>query len=285
MMTFKKIKFVTDSVCDIPTDLVAKWGIGVVPCFVNYGGNSYADDGKQLDRIEYYNQLLDIPDTPTTAAPPPALAQETIDQVFEDADHLFIITTPTKLSAIHNSMRLASQHLPQDRVTLIDSGQVSMALGWQVLLAAEVAQETGSVEATLDALRRVRENQYLYAGLSTMELLRRSGRVSWAQAGVGALLQIKPVLHVEDGEVTATARVRTFRKVIDKLVELARQHAPYDRFAFIHTNNESDVNIVKEHLSDILPDDTITITANPALGTHIGPGAVGIAPVTTSWKA
>lgn len=283
-MTFKKIKFVTDSVCDIPAALIEKWDIGVVPCFVNYGGNSYADDGVDLKREAYFSGLLAMPETPTTAAPPPALAEEIILRSFEGADHLFVVTTPAKLSAIYNSMRIALGAIPTDRYTLIDSGQLSMAIGWQVLVGAETAARTGSVEATLAAIERVRGNQTLYAGLATMEMLRRSGRVSWAVASVGSLLQIKPVVSVWDGDVSSVARVRTFSRVLDKLVEFAMQGAPYDKMALLHINNLNGAEELRARLKDILPAETLVTDVGPTLGTHIGPGAVGFAPVKQSWN-
>lgn len=280
----QKIKFVTDSVADIPAEIAESHEIGVVPCFVNYDGQSFADDGIELIREDYFRNLHTL-SHPTTAAPPPALAEQVLTEAFDGADHLIVVTTPAKLSAINNSMRLGAQNLPADRVTIIDSGQLSMAIGWQVLVGVEVAEKTGDVQATLDAIRCVRENQALYAGLATMEFLRRSGRVGWAQAGIGALLQIKPIVQVQDGEVTSAARVRTFSKVIDTLVELAHQHAPLDRLAVLHISNLEGAAELRARLKDIMPENTLTTGVGPTLGTHIGPGALGIATVSASWKA
>ncbi len=283
-MTFQKIKFATDSVCDIPAELVARWDIAVVPCFVNIGDKSYADDVQELVREDYFRQILTMPQTPTTAAMPPALAQQILVPHFEGADHLIVITTPAVLSAIHNSMRLGLQSLPPERVTLIDSGQLSMGIGWQVLVGAQVAAQTGSLSATLAAIYRVRQHQGLYAALATMELLRRSGRVSWAAASLGALLQIKPVVSVTDGVVTSAARVRTFNKAVEKLIEFTRSHAPLDKLAVLHINNLEGAQALREQLAAIAPADTLITDCGPTLGTHIGPGALGVAPVSQAWK-
>jgi DegV family protein with EDD domain len=284
MMTSKNIKFVTDSVADLPPELIKKWGITVVPCFVNYGGASYADDGVELVREEYYGKLATMTEVPTTAAMPPDLAREHIEKAFEGADHLIIITTPAKLSAVHNSMRLGAQELPEDQYTLIDSGQVSIGMGWQVLIGAEVAAETGSVEQTLAAIQYVRRHQRVNAAIATMEFLRRSGRVGWAAANIGSLLQIKPLVEVRDGEVVPVARIRTFSRAIDKLAELAREQAPLDRLALLHINNPEGVEELRTRLADIVPPDTIIGNIGPTVGTHIGPGAVGIATVSKGWK-
>jgi DegV family protein with EDD domain len=284
-MTFKKIKFVTDSTCDIPPELVQKWGIGIVPAFVNYGGNSYADDGKELIREEFYARLLTMTETPTTAAPPPGLTEKVIKEAFEGADHLMVLTAPAALSGIYNSMRLGASSLPPDCVTLIDSGTVTMALGWQVLVGAEVAAATGDVDKVIDAINRVRAHQKLYAGLATMEFLRRSGRVSWALAGIGALLQIKPMVEVKDGVVFPLARVRTFGKVMQELIALTRAQAPLDKLAILHANNPDGARDMQNQLADVIPPETLVINITTVIGTHIGPGALGVATVSKGWRA
>jgi DegV family protein with EDD domain len=283
-MTFKKIKFAADSVCDIPDDLVRQWGITVIPCFVNYGGHSYADDGLELIREEYYRHLPEMKETPTTAAMPPEVARPLLEAAFADADHLIVITTPAKLSGIYNSMRLALADFPQDRVTLIDSGQLSMGIGWQVLAGAEVAEATGDVEATLKAIHNARQHQKVYAGLATLEFLRRSGRVGWARANIGALLQIKPVVEVIDGSIEPVARVRTFNRAIDKMVELIRAEAPIDKLTILHINNPDALDAIRAQLTDVMPADSITGLIGPTLGTHIGPGAIGAALVKQGWR-
>lgn len=283
-MTFKKIKFAADSVCDIPEDLVKQHEITIIPCYVNYGGKSYADDGVELIRDKYYAELGTMKETPTTAAMPPDVAREMLHAAFEGADHLIIITTPARLSAIYNSMRLGMADLPQERVTLIDSGQLSMGIAWQILTGIEVAARTGSVEQTLEAIHRVRTHQKVYATIPTMEYLRRSGRVGWAAANVGALLQIKPVIEVVDGEAVAIARIRTFGRAVDKLAELVSAQAPLDKIALLHINNMEMVEALSEKLADVLPEEVVVGTIGPTLGTHIGPGAIGAATVRKGWR-
>ncbi len=285
MMSFKKIRIVTDSTADMPQDVIEHYGIGVVPAYVNYGGGSYADDGIELDRGNYYNLMRTMTETPTTSAASSGLSQQIIEQTFEGADHLIILTAPASLSGLHNSMRLGAANLPQDQVTLLDSGQLSAALGWQVRIACEVAEKTGDVLQVLEAVRKVRNHQALYAGLETLEYLRRSGRVSWATAGIGTLLNIKPIISVKDGEVFSYARVRTFSRMVNKLEELVREMAPLSHLAIIHADNLKSAEELRERISDIAPDNTYITMVNPAVGTHIGPGAVGVAPVSANWRS
>lgn len=279
----KKIRIITDSVSDIPQELLDRHNIGMIPCYVNYAGGSYADDGQELDRNHFYNSLPDLDTFPTTAAPPPALAEELLNQFMEGYDHIVSINVPEKLSATINNVRIAAQSMPPDSVTIIDSQILTMATGMQVLVACEVAEATGDVEAVKDAVMRVQKNQKLYAAFATMEYLRRSGRVSGLIAAVGSILQIKPIADVYDGEVHAAARVRTFSKAIKRLEELTREQGPLDRIAILHIQNEDGVAELKSLLKDVLPENVMVAEVGPTLGTHIGPGAVAVATLRAGW--
>jgi len=284
-MTFNSIRIITDSTCDIPREFIERYKIGVVPCFVNYGGNSYADDGVQLIREDFYRQMPNIRPVPKTSAFPPGMVESLLEETFQEAEHVVILCVPAKLSGVYNAFRLGASNFPQDKVTLIDSGQVAMGLGWQVLIAAETAAATGDRQQVLDAIQRVRDNQRLYAALDTLEYLRHSGRVGWASASIGTLLQIKPILDVRDGDVKSHARVRTFKRAFDELVHLAREQTPLDRLAILHTANEQGARELHEALKDIAPETVFVVNINPTIGTHIGPGGLGVATVSQSWKA
>jgi DegV family protein with EDD domain len=283
-MTFKTIRFVTDSCCDLPPELVKKHKIGVVPAFVNYGGRSYADDGIELDREVYYNQLPTMSSQPTTSAPSQGLAEQVINRTFEGADHLVMLCVPANLSGIYNAFRLGAAGIPQDKVTLIDSGTLSAALGFQVLIGAETAAETGDLSTVLDAIERVRANEKLYAAVETMEYLRRSGRVGWAAASVGQLLQIKPIISATENKVESVARVRTFARAIDKLVELILEQPSLDRLVLLHANNREGALEIKSRLGSAAPTETYIFNITPAIGTHIGPMAVGAATLSKAWR-
>jgi DegV family protein with EDD domain len=284
-MTSKIIRFVTDSTCDIPPELVNKWGIGIVPAFVNYGGKSYADDGIELDRVRYYDEMPGMKSQPTTSAPSPALTEQIIKQCFEGADHLVMLTVPATLSGIYNTFRLGASSLPQDRVTLIDSGTTSMGLGFQVLNGAETAGQSGDLPAVLDAIQRTRQHVKVYAVPETMEYLRRSGRVGWAAAGAAALLQIKAIVLATEGQVHSVARVRTFSKAVDKLVELVQNEAPLDKLVLLHANNLEGITEMTERLGAILPAETHIINVTPVIGTHIGPKSLGAVTLSKAWRA
>lgn len=284
-MTFKKIRFIADSTCDIPPELLEKWNITIIPAFVNYGGGTYADDGKELDRVAYYDQLPSMTSQPSTAAPAPGLTESIITQVAAECDHVVMLTVPARLSGIYNAFRLGASNLPADSYTLVDSGSTTMAMGFQVLVGAEVAEQTGDVSEVLRAIQRTREHIRLYAAPESMVYLRRSGRVGWAAAGAATLLQIKPIVSiVGDGVVESTARVRTFGKAVEKMVELALEQAPLDRLALLHTNNYDGAVDMKRQLGNAIPAETYIINVTPVLGTHIGPKALGVITLNKGWR-
>ncbi len=281
-MTAQTIKIITDSVADVPADLLKKWDIQVVPVYVNYNDKSYADDGIEFNREEFIRTMLNINPQPTTAAMPPSIVQPFFERALQEADHIVAVTTPAKLSGVYNAFRLAAEATDPKRITLIDSGSLSMGIGLQVIVAAEAAVQTRSIKDTIAAVQQARNDAILYAGLATLEQLRRSGRVSWALANIGTLLQIKPVVRVNEGAADAVDRVRTFRRVVDRVAEFARKHAPYERVALLHLNNPEGVEALRHAVQDFLPENTLTASAGTALCTHIGPGAIGFAGIRKS---
>jgi DegV family protein with EDD domain len=283
-MSFQKIRIVTDSVCDISADLLAQWNIRVIPCYVNYHDQSYADDGVQLDRKAFYQALPTIYPYPTTAAPSPALAEEILREALEGCDHVIGIHVPAALSSTFANIRAAAAQIDPDRFTLIDSQTLTMGLGMQVLIAAEVAAATGSVQAVVETLARVRAHQRLYAALYSLDALRRSGRVNSFVSSIGTLLQIKPIIEVRDSQVHPINRIRTFSKAIDHLYELVAAQAPLDRLAVLHIQNLQGAQAFLERLGDLAPAGTTIVEVGPTLGTHIGIGSLGAATLSQGWR-
>jgi len=283
-MVSKRIRFVTDSTCDLPAEIVQQWKIGVVPAYVNIGDESYADDGVQLDREDYYNRLPGLQPFPTTAAPSPGTARQIIEETFADADHLIIITAPAKLSAIYDSLRLGASNLPQDQVTLIDGGSVTMALGYQVQVGAEVARNTGDLDLVMSTIGKVRQAARFGAMVASLDNLRRSGRINLVAAGLGTLLQVKPIVTIVDGEVGVLSRVRTTKRAQQELVNMIREQAPLDRLTLLHANNPDGVRWMREQIGDVAPEVTYEVNVSPVLGTHVGTSALGFVTLNQMWR-
>jgi DegV family protein with EDD domain len=278
-----RILIMTDSTCDLPPEWVRRFDVRVVPTYVHFGLESLADDGVQLPRSEFYRRLPLSAITPTTSGPPVGETLEIMKQALADADHVIGITAPAILSGIFNTFHLAAEQTDPARVTLIDSGMVSMGLGWQVVIAAEMA-EAGVSPAEIERVNRtIQPRTDVWAALDTMEYLRRSGRISWATAAVGNLFQIRPLIRLHAGVVSSVTRVRTTQRAFEALVKLAHEAAPLDRLAVMHTSNLPGAQRLLDALADIHPqNETVVVEATPVLGVHVGPNGLGLGVVRQS---
>lgn len=284
-MTSKRIQITADSVCDLPSEIVSELNIKLIPTYVNIGDESIPDDGVSLNREAFYKRLPSLTAQPTTAAPSPGDAEAFFRNVVDDDnDHIISIHVPEKLSGVYNTMRLGAEAVAKNKITLVDSLQLSAGIGMQVWVAAELAQEIDDVDEILHAIERVRQNTELYAIIDTMEYLKRSGRVNSLIANIGTLLRIKPIVRVWDGDIESHARVRTWSRAEDKLRELTREQAPLDRLAIMHIANREGAEKFLDSIQDIAPEKTLIIEVTPTLGTHIGPGSVGVTTLSTNWR-
>ncbi|MCA9885795.1 MAG: DegV family protein [Anaerolineae bacterium] len=271
-----RIKIVVDSVADIPQELRQKWDIGLIPTYVNYGGQSYADDGIELDRTAFYNAMPTMTEFPTTSAPALALAEDILRESLQGYDHIVAIHVPEKYSTTINVTRIAAQQLPPDSITIIDGHSLTAGLGLLGLMAAEKASETGDVQQVVDLVERVRDQIIIYAAIATMTYIRRSGRVNNVVAAVGSLLQIKPLLHVHSGEIGVLHRIRTFGRTVDKIKELVHEHTPLERLIVLHIQNEEGAQQLKADLQPLMDRDVPIMEVGPTLGTLVGPGSLGV---------
>lgn len=271
------IKIVTDSTCDLPLDLVRQYDIRVIPMAINIGDRSYLD-GVDISRTEYYQHLPSFNPLPTTSAS----GAEEFEKVYRMLAGAEIISLHigSSLSGVLNVARVGAE-AAGGRITLVDSKQASMGLGWQVLTAAEIAAAGGSVPDILDAVASVQSRVKVLALLDTLEYLRRGGRANAMLAAFSDFLQIKPLIEVSDNKITSVARPRTHMRGMDKLVEVIESLAPLDRLAVLHANNPAAAQVLAERVTHCLaPGNTATpiltdVTA--IVGTHAGPGAVGAA--------
>jgi DegV family protein with EDD domain len=278
-----RILFMTDSTCDLPIEWTQRFDIRVVPTYVHFGQESLADDGVELIRSDFYRRLPTSTIMPTTSAPPLGQTIEIMTEALADADHVIAFTAPAALSGVYNIFRLAAEQTDPKRVTLIDSRMVSMGMGWQVVIAAEMAQAGASPAEIEVANRAIQPRTDVWAALDTMEYLRRSGRINWAAATVGNLFQIKPLIRMHDSVVSSVTRVRTTHRAFQALVDLAHMAAPLDRLAVMHTDNLEGAWRLIDALADIHPENELAVVeATPVLGVHVGPNGLGLGVVCKS---
>jgi DegV family protein with EDD domain len=273
-----KIGLVTDSTSDIPADLAEENAIEIVPAVLNLGKTSFLD-GEGISREDFYEQLPGLKSSPTTASPSVGSFQERYEKLLTSgADRILSIHPPVNLSGIFNAARLAAESFG-NKVQILDSGQVSLGLGFQVLAAAEEIARNEVFEDILKLIESIQQRVRVVALLDTMEYLRRSGRVSWAKAMMGGLLNIRPLIELRFGVVARIGQVRTRAQGVQRLFENIQNWQPLERLAILHTNAETAARQLLEDLHLNLTKPPLVVNVTTVIGTHVGPNGLGIAAV------
>ena len=272
------IAIVTDSTSDIPPEIAKQFDISVVPAILVVDGRPF-EDGVTLSREDFYRLLPSMQSPPTTAAPASGTIQEVYRSRFDrGAIHVVSLHVAASLSGIYTAARVAAEPF-QDRVTVIDSGQLSLGLGFQVIAAAEAAAAGGTLEEVLAVIEQTRRRVQVVAMLDTLEYLRRGGRVSLLKAGIGAVLRMRFFVELHEGKVNLLEQVRTRAKAIGRMWELIVSLGKVERFAILHANAEEDANRLLQQLIPDLPIGALLVNVNTVIGMHVGPGALGFAAV------
>lgn len=273
------IKIVTDSACDVPPAIAAGLGITVVPVYINVGEQSYLE-GVELTREEFYRNLATYDPYPTTAAP----ATGTFTEVYErltaaGATRILSMHLASSLSATYNAARLGAEAAKSAPVTLFDTEQITLGAGLLVLTAAEAAAAGRTMDEILAMLKERVARTRVFGMLDRLDSLRRSGRVSWAQFGLGTLLKIKPVMMIWKGQVEVVARVRTGKRSMQHMLQMLEAYSPFERLAVIHVDAAAAATQLCQRAEHLFPagSDWLTAEITPAIGTHLGLGAVGFA--------
>ncbi len=275
-----KIGIVTDSTADLPAWLVEEHNIQVVPTILVLDGEEYLD-GIDITREEFYNRLPLFRTPPTTATPSIGdfvTPYETL--LSQGCGHVISIHPPAVLTAIVNTAREAAKEF-HNKVTCVDSGSLSLGLGFQVLAAAEEV-ELG-LKPALDAIESTRKRLQVSAALDTMEYLRRSGRVPAVVARLGGLLSIKPMIELIDGAVKPIGAVRTTHQADERMLEFLLQEGELQRLAVMHTNAEHRARLLLDQAMSrtpqSMPREILFANVTAVIGTHLGPNGVGFAAV------
>jgi DegV family protein with EDD domain len=271
------VRIVTDSTCDLPQNVVQEMGITVVPLHIHVGEKDYID-GIDMTRDEFYQRLPSMEPHPTTAVPSTEKFIATYKKLVENgAKEILSIHLSETLSAVVNVARAAALEIKSIPVTVMDSRQLSLGTGFLAHTASTLASKGMPVKEMIPFLEDQIKRTYVAAGLSTLKFLRLSGRMNATISRVGELLQIKPIMKMHDG-VAGVERVRTYRKVVNRLAEMIQSFGELEKIAFLHSGVQQSMEALREKVFKSLPEGDIwEETINPVLGVHIGPGVVGFA--------
>lgn len=271
------VRIVTDSSCDLPDDLARELSIEVVPLTIRFGDDEFVDR-RDLSPQEFWSKMASSAVLPETAAPSAGAFEEAFRKLAsEGAEAVVSINLSSKLSATLQSAQVAAKSVEADiRVEVVDSLTVSFALGNLARRASLAAADGSDADTIVKLVETLADRSRLFGTLDTLENLKKGGRVGGAQALLGSMLSIKPVLAVEDGQVEPWARVRTRSKALRWLVDKVKEEGTVEDLAVIH-GDAPDVNTLLEMLEPLYPpDEVIVSTMGPVVGTHAGPRVIGV---------
>lgn len=271
------VKIITDSTAEISPELAASLGITVLPLTIQLGNKTYRE-GIDITSKEFFSKLARTTATPVLNAPPVAQFEQALDELMKETDEIIAILNSSKLSRTYqNAQRAASPLMGRAKIRLIDSQLLTTGLGMVVVSAARAALDGADVEQVVRLARGLIPRTYIAAFADTLEYLERSGRIRKAQAILGTMLNIKPLLILEEGEIVVLEKVRTRAKAVEKLVEFIIEFTHIEKMDVLHSTTPEDVALLIEQVNLQLPNLDMKVEIyGPSLGAFLGPGALGV---------
>lgn len=271
------IRLVTDSSADLPPEFVHRHRIETVPLSIRFGSEEFVD-GVDLTPHEFWTRLRTSASLPETSAPSAGAFRVAYDRLGkEDAEGVVVVTLSSEISGTYQAAVIGAEQT-EVPVKVMDSQTTTVALALQVMAGVETAESGGNLEAVAQAVERARDRTTIVAALDTLEFLKRGGRVGGAAAFLGGLLNVKPLITIEEGVVAAAGRVRTRSKAIAALIDrVAKVKDNIEAVAVLH-GSAPDVDVLIDGLAQELPGMTpLVAELGAVVGTHAGPGTIGVA--------
>ena len=277
-----KVAIITDSTAYLPDDIVKTNHLTVTPQVLIWGEEIY-QDGVDITPDEFYRKLKHAKIMPTTSQVAIVDMKSAFEKLLEAGHDILGIFLSAKLSGTMQSAIQAREMLPKaaDKIVLVDSFATSMAMGFHVLAASRAAESGANLDECRKVAEEARNHTGVYFVVDTLEFLHRGGRIGGAAALLGSALNLKPVLKLVDGRIETADKVRTKSKALDRMIDLVVEdihgQAPI-HLATLHANSEHDARKVLEKASGLLhPVEQILTSVSPVIGTHAGPGTIGLA--------
>ncbi len=281
-MGVPRIAVVTDSTAYLPPEMQERFDISVIPLHLVWEGETMRD-GVDIGPTAFYERLQAAQVLPTTSQPSAGEFVDFFQRVAEqkNVDAILGVFISSDLSGTVASAEAAKGLIDNLHIEVVDSRSTSWGLGFQVMAAAEAVQAGGSLESALAAAREVQYRVQVLFVVDTLEFLHRGGRIGGAQRLLGTVLRIKPLLELEDGKIEALDQVRTKKKALARLLDVALERkgaAPVARAGVIHANAPEECGLLQEKVKGLFGLDEVYVSAvSPVIGTHVGPGTLGLA--------
>ena len=277
------IKIIADSTCYLPKEYIDKYNVSIVSLNVLLNGNSYRET--DLSNDWFYNEMAKSPTIPTSSQPSIEELYSTVESLVKDGHDVVGVFLSSDMSGTFSTSNLVKnmilENYPNAKIVMIDSRSNCMQAGFAVLEAAKAANENKSLDEVVCIAKNVIKNSKFIFVPETLDYLKKGGRIGGAAALLGSLLQIKPILTVEDGKTTVFTKVRTKKKAIDKIVNTVLEQnlkSPIKGIIVHHINCESEGQELADRLKNSLGLDNVKIQSiGPIIGLHVGPGSIGVA--------
>ncbi|MFQ5436167.1 MAG: DegV family protein, partial [Anaerolineae bacterium] len=278
-MTKAKVAIVVDSTAGIPQDLRKKHNIHVIPQILNWEGESLKDE-IDITPDQFYTRLKTAKEMPTTSQPSAGEFFEFFSKVAETADSIVAVLISEHLSGTQASARAAAEMMGDYPIEIVDSRSTVMGLGFMALAAAEAVAAGADHKTAAEKTRAMVANMRVLFVVDTLEYLHRGGRIGGAARLVGSMLSMKPVLHLVDGKIDTLAKIRTKKKAINHMLDVlaeemqGKQHLQAAVIDALSPDEGAMIfDAVKERLN---PGTLLRSNLSPVIGTHVGPGTVGV---------
>jgi DegV family protein with EDD domain len=271
------VKIVTDSTSDLTSELAEKLGITVIPLFVHFGSEAYRDK-VDLSTEDFYLKLAEAKALPTTSSPSPFSFTEVYSKLAKETDEILTITISSRLSATHQvAIQGREQFKGNCRVEIIDSLTAVGGLGLIVIAAAKAAQAGYGLDQVIDVTKSSMSRVDFRIAFDTLEYLKRGGRIGKAEAFLGTMLKVNPILTIKDGVVEGVARIRSRARAIDFLYDFATSIDHVEEIAVEDANTPADVESLIKRLNVKFARDQIhRLKISPVIGTNVGPRVIGL---------
>jgi DegV family protein with EDD domain len=271
------VRVVCDSSCDLPASMLAEWRIEIVPLTIRFGDEEFVDR-QDLTPQEFWARCKTSPVLPETSAPSPGAFEKTFRDLKADgADGVVVVTLSSKLSATEQAARLGAKALEGELpVNVVDSLSATLGQGMIGLAAARAGAEGKSLDEVTRIAEELVPRTRLYGALDTLENLKKGGRIGNAQALLGSMLSLKPIVELQEGTVEAGAKVRTRTRALRYLVDQVRNNPGLENLAVLH-GDAPDLDEFLAMLDPLYPRDQIVIgDLGAVIGAHAGPRTIGV---------
>ncbi len=272
------VKILTDSVCDLPPQIIKELGIITIPVQVCFGTEVYRD-GIDISTEDFYQKLETSKVFPTTAVPPPAEFIRAYDQAAAESDEILVITLSSKLSGLYNAAKQAVEMMTKKaQVEVIDSRWVIMAEGFIVMKAAQAARQGAKLDEIVKLVQYNINRVATCSMFDTMKYLQRGGRISKVAAMLGNMMHIHPILGVKDGEVYSMDRKRSWEEALDYLYNFVMAYQNIEELSVEYYKAVDDAEKLIERLNAKFPKErVIRSRTSPVIGAHTGPNLLVVA--------